>query len=154
MLPCTRCRARVIWHDSGMAGRAFAASRLRFTNCKPCIAFFSWPLRGTVFPRWYCLTQRNLAASQDRNLSTGVKYEHVVNKHNTAHCSYIGPSIWLPDSFFSDARRTSKPVYSWVVDDTATLRRAQDQGNHAVISNGPLTIRQTLKRDTASCQAA
>ena len=82
---------------------------------------------------------------------TGAKYHHVVSRRNTAHCKFLGPSIWLPDAFFKDARASRKPMYSWVIDDVDMLRRGQDQGVQAAISNRPLTLLRLLKSEIASC---
>lgn len=87
---------------------------------------------------------------QDRNIMTGVSH-HVVTWRHTAHCKFLGPSIWLPDAFFKDARATRKAMYSWVIDDVAMLRRGQDQGAHAAISNRPLTLQRLLKSEIATC---
>ena len=88
---------------------------------------------------------------QDRNIITGVSYHHVVTRRNTAQCMFLGPSIWLPDDFFRDARATRKPMYSWVIDDIDTLRRAGDQGVHAAISNRPIILERMLDSEMASC---
>ena len=91
------------------------------------------------------------ACTQDRDIATGKALQPILDQQGTSHCTSLGPSIQLPDSFYAAASALNKPIYAWVVDDVTTVQRALTFRLDAVISNIPLTLQAVLAMWKAAC---